>query len=208
MTFIYPITDPEILKLGFGMALYKNRKPEIKQCKAQNLEYESQVIQWQYQSFITYLKEEWKEDEWIYYNRKSRILIEFSTLRNWAKLEDDSNGQTLEIEKVPLNEIFHYYPGQEYNGGIKYVEGKAYCDCGIKVSPNIDGSYFCVDCEKTINPEFEWQEVEEPAGKILIPGMEKSSCFGPDLGPEMTNPAHTQFRKGVKKGEILGIINT
>ena len=67
--FIEPITDPEILKLGIRMALYREKKPEINYNQPQNdrvLMHEGEVEYWREQSFIAYLKEEFKNGDIVY----------------------------------------------------------------------------------------------------------------------------------------------
>jgi len=103
MSYIYPHNNPEILKLGIRMALYREKKPEINYNQPQDdrvLMHEGEVKNWREQSFIAYLKEpEFKVGEMVYRKSDYKEII-------FEGMKSDCS---------------HYYPGQEYNGDINYV---------------------------------------------------------------------------------------
>ncbi len=189
MNYIYPITDPEILKLELEWALYDRPKPPEEE--RDNRDGHFYIDEWRKQSRIAYLKEpEFNVAEGCYKIEETGRFVIHSIDK--GKVFIYTEYRHVDGHWVSINNLSHYYPGQEYDGEVKYVR-----------EVNIERLK-----AKHLNDDVEplWQEVEEPEERTIIPGMEKSSCFGPDLGPEMTNPDHTQFQEGVNKGEILSEI--
>ena len=190
--YIEPITDTKILKLGFGsMALYREKKPKmIEDCHGSLLLYKCEIGEFE-QSRIAYLKEpEFKAGEVIYWKGEQYIIE--SIEGNYAILSYPKN-PNIDPSLFPLNELSHYYPGQEYDGEIKYVR---------KVK--LETRFFN-------NPphyiEFEWQEVEEPAE--AAPNRkayteDEKQLWVDDL-KEWRND-YNKFQEGVNNGEILGVI--
>ena len=206
--FIYPHSDPEILKLGIRMALYGEPKPDDEDYKHDafierirkedykhvNLikEYHEEIKLWQ-KTRIACLKEEFKAAE---------IIIEIASLRkmevgvicgdgSFAAAYIENNKSFTRTNKSFSQDstlISHYCPGQEYDGDVKYLR-KVKTEKVIRYGWNV----------------HEWQEVEEPAEDVII----KSSGEKGDIVHDTqwdTNPKYTQFQEGIKKGEILAVL--
>ena len=98
MTYIYPITDPEILKLGFRMALYREKRPiDILPAKK---EIEA-LREWQ-KSRIAYLKEpEFKVGDVFYLTRNTDFggIIEYGRDYNYKLITHYKSGQEVESFK-------------------------------------------------------------------------------------------------------------
>ena len=185
MTYIEPITDPEILKLGFGsMALYREKKPAIgnqihpdlqdKETFDEGLDI---VTNWQ-QSFIAYLKEPgFKVGELAYTIDKGQLL------------EPKLTKTGLYYVKNNINLFTHYYPGQEWDGDIKYVR-------------EVKSEVFRK--EMHLETFTDWQEVEEPA-KYNQPDSFYINSDKPHYNP---TSEYTQFQEEIKQGKIIAEINT
>jgi len=169
MTYIYPITDPEIL--GIRMALYESKRPEI---------YDIPNA-WQEHSFIAYLKEpEFTIESVLYDPDGVKILV----------MNEGNLKLAIAANRMPHCEPYwsHYYPGQEYDGDIKYVRKVVKSEMYIYPEAKV------FEIEGT----EQWQEVEEPEEQI--PG-----CSAPPFN-WMPNPDYTQFQADKKQAKILAEI--
>ena len=118
MNYIYPITDPEILKLGIKWALYD--------CE---------------QSFIAYLKEpEFKEDNKVYYRGTLYYFVCFIEKKYCHIIKDLKGTDPI---NVLLKYVSHYYPGQQVES-FKYVEEVLQNWCTKCDKAHVD--FKCPDC--------------------------------------------------------------
>lgn len=202
MNYIEPITDPKILKLGFGsMALYKKPWPQF-DLKYYHISSRNQILEVWEQSFITYLKEqEFKVREIVYWDKGERRHIIEEVLK-------DSKQIILQdvVGPLPFSVISHNYPGQEYDGDIKYVEKIHVCPkCLEEVTYPSLNIHWCQSCGEYTAGETDWQEVEEPEEALI----DYSLNTGDEVRQELsTNPLYTQFQEDKKKAKIIAEIRT
>ncbi len=192
MTFIYPHTDPEILKLGIRMALYREKKPGKPEGDLSPYnDYDDYISHefplWQ-QSRIAYLKEqEFKVADEVY-KISTGLKYEFVELQNRGrvKLWDEDNCMYVIAN---IKDLSHYCPGQQYDGEVKYVREVAIID---KVSIPYKS--------RELKYHKQWQEVEEPNANNI------EYYYNNHWDLEKFEKDHTQFQEGVNKGEILAEI--
>ena len=180
--YIYPITDPEILKLGIRMALYREKKCTDTNCQdgisvtafGDYMGKCPHCNDWT-KSRIAYIKEpEFKARELVYDKDGRKVRIT-NINKGIVHYHYTDNPQRYSI---PLD-IFkqfnsHYYPGQEVES-FKYVR-----EMEIKM----------MDYGSKHTERLEWQEVEEPIMRIDF----------------IIDPKYTKFQEEVNKGEILAEI--
>ena len=175
--YIYPITDPEILRLEIRMALYREPMPDYSGYDELSKLQSKVLKQWEQQSRIAYLKEpEFKVGDVVYVNGEGK---------EWELTEIHDKGYNLKIDTRRTNgkmsfriaqlSDLSYYPGQEYDGEVKYV-----IEVEIKM----------MDYGSEHTERFEWQDVEEPPMNHMSPGQDDTD----------------KFEEGVNKGEILAEI--
>ncbi len=190
--YIYPITDPKILKLGIRMALYREKKPDLMKKAMYSHEDNGEVWVktpeynlWQ-QSFIAYLKEpEFKAKDIAYKNGiKYKITLIKKTSESSICM---SVGSGLRVE-INLKDLSHYYEGQEVES-FKYVRRIEFEEDEGAVMASIE--------------LIEWQEVEQPAEeeKVYIDDEDIEKGYAPDF--IFTNDEYTQFQEDKKSGVIL-----
>jgi len=197
MTYIEPITDPKILKLGIKWALYREKKPDYREVVEHDyLEpYNDTVKKWHEQSRIAYPKEpEFKVGD-IVYLLKPKIILEVECHSGKIYSIDKLQDIGVQFDNVGgvwfnnENQLSHYYSGQEVES-FKYVR-------------KVEHNYTDIDAE-TPNEYFyhadadltEWQEVEEP-------NVENYLHFSSDRQYKV---AVTQFQEDVNKAKILAEI--
>jgi len=187
MTYIYPHSNPKILKPGIKFALYREKKPGIEDALPGREKMAEAFIPgllklWQ-QTRIAYLKEpEFKVGEQIYSDnwelwQDTRFVI--------TEIEGDmikclDNSSLPSVHRFDKEWCSHYYPGQQYDGEIKYVR-KLYSQSGRWIG---------------------WQEVEEPE---VYPEYDGISLDPPEVAYDTTDEWR-QFQEDVDKGIILAEI--
>jgi len=207
MTYIYPITDPEILKLGIRMALYREKKPEYlttdfypqPNYSSAERQMDNAIIVWE-QSFIAYLKEpEFKEGDIAWHPKKGK--------REIIKVSLNMKGKLLiyvgKLWYYPASEFSHYYPGQEVES-FKYVR-KVHIYNPTEIYSEESG-----EMEESLS-RYEWQEVEEPAEPKYIESEHFNSISTNWLledrkAHEKWYKLYIQFQEGVKQAKILAEI--
>ncbi len=219
MYWIESITDPKILKLGIRMALYREKKPEkwpflVKEAnasdKATQIEqatdqarknYERAIKYWQ-QSRIAYLKEpEFKVGETWYFIKTGKSVRCTGTLDEGKTFIYQSIKGTGTIAKNEVESLFsHYYPGQEWDGEVKYV--RAHCpECNEILDRQVKDWNACHECgEAHPDSDIKWQEVEEPEELLKTERYGKPRYW--------KNTRYTQFQADKKSGDVLAEINT
>ncbi len=186
MNFIEPITDPEIVKLGIRWALYREPCPKresfFNKSGQYYFEYQEKYddeLNRHEQSFIVYLKEPgWKVGDDIYWVDKDGKLQsgKVKEFREGYIILEDGRG----IGNEDNISYSHYYPGQEYDGDIKYVRKKV--------------THFALGTSS----KAEWQEVEEPANPDNLPSIPPLSQESIDDGWtkwKTLTPNYTQFKE-------------
>lgn len=176
MNYIYPHSNPKILKLGIRMALYREKEPDYNNINDDTV---LSTAKWQ-QSRIAYLKEpEFKDRDVIYHLKTGEELI-----------IDGS------IHKGFQEECSHYYPGQQVESSFKYVrEEEIYDDefnWPIKVWQEVEEPERPSAKDAKINDNEEWVLVET-ASKLLVALNKKVKLY-------------TQFQADKDKGKILAEI--
>lgn len=199
MKYIYPITDPKILKLGIRWALYREDAPERTDFwvnkNMNDVYYDAQgyldAEKKHLESFIAYLKEpKFKVGDIIdcYFpnnqlakrdakivkmlpNSIIRVIIEGQLPSEWNQWE--------------IKYSTHHHPGQEVES-FKYLKEDYLI---ISERSKLTNTDLAIKGHHKI-----WQEVEEP---VKVKG---------NIGMKKPNPDYTQFQADKKSAKILAEI--
>jgi len=173
------------------MVLYGEKEPDY------NNVYDDTVlstVKWQ-QSFIAYLKEpEFKCGDFIYHiETREKWFIRTPEFPN-NFICDNANSKHVifkSILKSDLGDFSHYYPGQEWDGEIKYV----------RLVKNYNSE---ADQPHRKSPIYqtEWQEVEEPDYDTVINLIDTTDNCPNGVMINKDGTIHSRFKRNFSSEKI------